>query len=92
MTGAEGGDAHVVLSAITRVYEGRGARPDVEALGPLTMHVIERGGRFGIRLKDKDSPLRKEFKDNRFDDGLDLALRVVEEKLTKKQPADPLKK
>jgi uncharacterized protein (DUF1684 family) len=36
--------------------------PDVLALGPLTMHVIERGGRFGIRLKDNDSPARKAFK------------------------------
>jgi hypothetical protein len=36
--------------------------PDVLTLGPLTMHVIERGGRFGIRLKDSDSPARKAFK------------------------------
>jgi len=36
--------------------------PDVLTLGPLTMHVIERGGRFGIRLKDNDSPARKAFK------------------------------
>ncbi|HET6372467.1 MAG TPA: DUF1684 domain-containing protein, partial [Candidatus Polarisedimenticolia bacterium] len=35
--------------------------PDVVTMGALTMHVIERGGRFGIRLKDMNSSLRKEF-------------------------------
>jgi len=35
---------------------------DVLKLGPrLTLHVIERGGRFGIRLKDRESALLKEF-------------------------------
>jgi uncharacterized protein len=35
---------------------------DVLKLGPrLTLHVIERGGRYGIRLKDKESALLKEF-------------------------------
>src|SRR5881409_3468112 len=47
MTGAEGGDAHVVLSAITRVYEGHGARPDVEALGPLDLELT-RGEFFAV--------------------------------------------
>jgi len=36
--------------------------PDVLKLGPrLTLHVIERGGRYGIRLKDRQSALLKEF-------------------------------
>jgi hypothetical protein len=36
--------------------------PDVVKLGPrLTLHVIERGGRYGIRLKDTQSALLKEF-------------------------------
>jgi uncharacterized protein (DUF1684 family) len=35
--------------------------PDVLVLGRLTMHVIERGGRYGIRLKDKESLQRKSF-------------------------------
>ncbi len=35
--------------------------PDVVQIRALTMFVIERGKRFGIRLKDKDSELRKEF-------------------------------
>ena len=35
---------------------------DVLKLGPrLTLHVIERGGRYGIRLKDTQSALLKEF-------------------------------
>jgi uncharacterized protein (DUF1684 family) len=35
--------------------------PDVVSLGRLTLLVIERGGRLGIRLKDRESPLRKTF-------------------------------
>jgi uncharacterized protein (DUF1684 family) len=35
--------------------------PDVVSLGRLTLFVIERGGRLGIRLKDRESPLRKAF-------------------------------
>jgi len=35
---------------------------DVVKLGPrLSLHVIERGGRLGIRMKDRESPLLKEF-------------------------------
>jgi uncharacterized protein len=41
--------------------DGSGS-PDVLTLGRTTMHVIERGGRFGIRLKDLDSAARKQFK------------------------------
>jgi len=40
---------------------------DVLKLGPrLTLHVIERGGRYGIRLKDTQSALLKEFKGLRW--------------------------
>jgi uncharacterized protein (DUF1684 family) len=39
-----------------------GGSPDVLALGRTTMHVIQRGGRFGIRLKDLDSAARRGFK------------------------------
>lgn len=35
--------------------------PDVLRVNDLTMFVIERGGRLAVRLKDKNSPLRKEF-------------------------------
>ena len=34
---------------------------DVLKIGPLTMQVIERGGRYGIRLKDMQSARRKAF-------------------------------
>lgn len=36
-------------------------RPDVLEMGPLTLTVIERGGRYGIRLRDRDSAARKAF-------------------------------
>jgi len=36
--------------------------PDVLRIGPLSMTVIERGGEIGVRLKDNDSPRRREFK------------------------------
>ena len=35
--------------------------PDVITLGRLTLHVIERGGRLGVRLKDRQSSLRRTF-------------------------------
>jgi uncharacterized protein len=41
---------------------GGAAPPDVIALGALTMQVIERAGRVGIRLKDMRAPARRDFK------------------------------
>ena len=41
-------------------------KPDVVTLGSLTMFVIARGGKYGIRLKDNNSRLRKEFKGLHF--------------------------
>ena len=35
--------------------------PDVLVLGPLSLQVIERGGRYGIRLKDNESARRRAF-------------------------------
>jgi uncharacterized protein (DUF1684 family) len=35
--------------------------PDVVTMGRLTMHIIQRGQRFGVRLKDLDAAARKEF-------------------------------
>jgi hypothetical protein len=35
--------------------------PDIVVLGDLTMLVIKRGERYGIRLRDKNSRLRREF-------------------------------
>lgn len=39
-----------------------GADPDVLALGPLTLQIIERGGRLAVRLKDQERAERKHFK------------------------------
>ena len=39
-----------------------GAVADVLQLGALTMQVIDRGGRVGIRLKDMRAPARRDFK------------------------------
>ena len=41
-------------------------RPDVVTLGDLTMFPIRRGDRIGIRLKDKNSQARREFKGMKF--------------------------
>ena len=35
--------------------------PDVLVLGPVSLQVIERGGRFGIRMKDNQSAQRRAF-------------------------------
>jgi uncharacterized protein (DUF1684 family) len=35
--------------------------PDLLRVRGLTMYVIQRGNRFGIRLKDKDSEMRRKF-------------------------------
>ena len=43
-----------------------GAAPDVLSLGALTMQIIERGGRLGVRLKDMKSPARAAFKGLRY--------------------------
>ncbi len=36
--------------------------PDILRLGDLSLYVIKRGERFAIRVKDPNSPVRKEFK------------------------------
>ena len=38
-----------------------GAPPDVLSLGALTLQIIDRGGRLGVRLKDMKSPARAKF-------------------------------
>ncbi|MBL0313800.1 MAG: hypothetical protein IPP78_14060 [Holophagaceae bacterium] len=37
-------------------------KPDVLTLGDLSFYVIKRGDRFGIRVKDSNSPVRLNFK------------------------------
>lgn len=41
--------------------DDRGGRPDLVKIGGLTLFIIERSGRFAIRLKDKNSPMRRSF-------------------------------
>jgi uncharacterized protein len=43
-----------------------GATPDVLSLGALTLQIIDRGGRLGVRLKDMNSPARAKFKGLRY--------------------------
>ena len=43
------------------IDDGADKKPDLVTLGDLSMIVIERGGKFGIRLRDKTSKYRKEF-------------------------------
>jgi len=43
-----------------------GAAPDVLSLGALTMQIIDRGGRLGVRMKDMKSPARARFNGLRY--------------------------
>jgi len=49
-----------------RLKPGTSGSPDVVQLNDLTMFVIQRGKRFAIRLKDKNSPMRKAFTGLKF--------------------------
>jgi uncharacterized protein (DUF1684 family) len=37
-------------------------QPDILAVGGVTMHVIKRGDRYGIRVRDRNSRFRREFR------------------------------
>jgi uncharacterized protein len=55
-------------------------KPDAVTIGSLTMFAIQRGGKFGIRLKDNNSRLRKEFTGLHYfpvDPGYRIATRLV---------------
>lgn len=41
-------------------------KPDVLHLGSLSFHVIKRGARYGVRVKDLNSRARREFKGRRW--------------------------
>jgi uncharacterized protein (DUF1684 family) len=43
-----------------------GTAPDVLSLGALTMQIIDRGGKLGVRVKDMKSPARAKFKGLRY--------------------------
>jgi uncharacterized protein (DUF1684 family) len=44
------------------VYAGAESKPALLQHGSLTFFVIQRGDRFGVRVKDKESPARASFK------------------------------
>jgi uncharacterized protein (DUF1684 family) len=44
------------------LHSDKGGKPDVLALGPLSLYVIERGGRHGVRVKNAESPQRRGFR------------------------------
>jgi uncharacterized protein (DUF1684 family) len=54
------------VTAMALRTDAAGAEPDVLALGALTMQIIDRGGRLGVRLKDGKSPARAKFKGLRY--------------------------
>ena len=53
-----------------------GAPPDVLTLGALTLQIIDRGGRLGVRLKDGKSPARAKFQGLQYFP-IDARFRVV---------------
>jgi uncharacterized protein (DUF1684 family) len=60
--GVEGTVDGQAVSGPRSLQPDSSAEPDVLELGHLTMYVIERDGRFAIRLKDKTSPVRRNFR------------------------------
>lgn len=57
----------VVAGPVTLKPDSAG-EPDVVELGRLRLFVIERGGRFAIRLRDRESQARREFSGLRWFD------------------------
>jgi len=53
-----------------------GPRPPSMTVGGLTMFVIKRGDRYGVRMRDKDSALRREFSGLRWYP-IDVTCRVM---------------
>jgi uncharacterized protein (DUF1684 family) len=54
------------VTRMTLKSDAGGTAPDVLSLGALTMQIIDRGGRLGVRLKDMKSPARAAFKGLRY--------------------------
>jgi uncharacterized protein (DUF1684 family) len=53
-------DGHPPAGAV-RMRPDTSGSPDVLEMGALSLYVIERSGRYGIRLKDKNNPARRDF-------------------------------
>jgi hypothetical protein len=45
----------------TVLHADSSGKPEVVSMGPLLMHVIERGGRLAVRLKDLNAETRRSF-------------------------------
>ncbi len=59
--GASGRIGGKPVSAAVAMRPDTSGSPDVLEMGALSMNVIERGDRYGIRLKDRNSAARKGF-------------------------------
>jgi len=44
------------------LHSDKGGKPDVLAIGPVSVYVIERGGRHALRVKDSESAQRRSFR------------------------------
>jgi uncharacterized protein (DUF1684 family) len=62
-TAADGADVRVAGAPVTtlRLSSDRSGAPTLLDRGPLRFHVIERAGRLAIRVRDRDSPRRRDF-------------------------------
>ena len=61
LPGASGRLAGQPVSSPTAMRPDTSGAPDVLEMGPLSMNVIKRGDKYGIRLKDKNSAVRRGF-------------------------------
>ena len=59
-SGATVTSAGEAITELEMKPDSRG-EPTVLALGDLNMFVIQRGGKYAIRLRDKNSPMRRDF-------------------------------
>jgi uncharacterized protein (DUF1684 family) len=50
-----------VTGPVSMASDADGATPDLLVTGDITMFVIKRGERFAIRMRDKNSKMRREF-------------------------------
>jgi uncharacterized protein (DUF1684 family) len=60
-SGVEGRIGGASVSGPHVMQPDTSGRPDVLEMGPLSLYVIQRGERYGIRVKDANSPVRKGF-------------------------------
>jgi uncharacterized protein len=64
----------------TALRTDKDGEPDVLSLGRLSLYVIERSGRLGVRVKDPESPVRRGFKGLQWfpvDEGWRVSARFV---------------